>query len=54
LDKKKQNAPSGFQEPPETADQMYGAPILGQPLAIGYYNTPGAAGYGYQQQQGYG
>jgi clathrin heavy chain len=57
LDKKKQNAPSGFQEPPETADQYYGAPILGgAPLAIGYYNTPAASGYGYSQPgyaQGY-
>jgi len=61
LDKKKQAAPSGFQEPPETADQygVYGgAPILGGgQLAIGYYNTPGAAGaggYAYGQQPGYG
>ena len=48
LDKKKQAAPSGFQEPPETQDQYYGAPMMGGgPLAIGYYNTGTAApGYG--------
>jgi len=59
LDKKKQNAPSGFQEPPETQDGAYpyGAPILGgQQLAIGYYPTPAAPAYGvpYGQPPAYG